>query len=141
MLALLDDLDIRDKHRLLTVAGLVPNGMNMPLSGLVPGASCSITTNIGPLKNDTPLMTITTSVPAPDMKVDGSATVAIILAQPDLPPIGLVDLGLLLRRSYRSKPLPLCSGTMGDIPAVPVLPRPGPVLSVHEIPPSAVTGE
>jgi len=81
LLSLLEDLDVADKHRVLTFAVVQSVDADVPLRGLPPGEEVTLDAHVAPLKNGAPLLTITFKRPAPGVKVEGHVAVAVLLRQ------------------------------------------------------------
>jgi len=80
-LGLLDDLDIRDKHRVLPVALLRPASGHVPISGLTPGAQCIIDFSTNTLEHNAPVMTLTLDRPTPGVQVQTSLGVTVVVRE------------------------------------------------------------
>lgn len=70
----LEQLDVADKHRIVPVVAVFPTLTAADLSGLPPGGVCTFDYGVKPLKDDAPLLTVTTDRPAPNMKMRPSLT-------------------------------------------------------------------
>jgi hypothetical protein len=81
LLGLLDDLDIRDKHRLLNVILVGLDEAIGLISGLIPGQECQIDASRKPLEDQTPIFTLTLDRPNPDVKVEGSLFIGVGLSE------------------------------------------------------------
>jgi hypothetical protein len=65
----LEEFDNADKHRTLNVVAVLPFLQEGLIEGLVPGTQYTLDHRIGPLKDDTPFLTLECGVPSPDVKV------------------------------------------------------------------------
>lgn len=65
----LDEIDIADKHRALTVLLVLPVFNRSDISGGIPGEKFELLHNRAPIKEDTPFSTVNFDRPTPNVKV------------------------------------------------------------------------
>ena len=97
LLGVLDDMDIRDKHRILPVLAFHQLESAMTISNAPGGATMRARSSHNPLKDGAPFMTYVFDRPAPYVKVEGNAAFSILI--PDGEPIkkGWWDAAELIR--------------------------------------------
>jgi hypothetical protein len=76
-LAILEDLDVRDKHRGISVAVIRPLGVGIEVSNAPPGANLQTRSATGPLEDGAALVTLTFDRPAPGVQVQPNVSFAI----------------------------------------------------------------
>jgi len=87
LLGVLDDMDIRDKHRILPVLAFRPAEAAAQISGGIPGQKTRIKASGEPLKDGAPFLTVSFDRPSPDVQVDGNLALSILV--PDAEPVSI----------------------------------------------------
>ena len=83
-LFILNEIERRNKHRLLQVVSMVPSAAYLGLTGIPPGTAIDTNTNIGLIKDDTPFFVVDTAVSCPCMKVEGKPTLQVGMERTDV---------------------------------------------------------
>ena len=96
LLQLLEQLDIRDKHRLLQVVAVRPVHADTVIDGPEKGTIMDMDLATGPLVDGAPFLTLTFDRPSPNVKVHGNAAMLIVVPEPADPPTVLYDAGNLV---------------------------------------------
>lgn len=103
LLGILEQLDIRDKHRILSVVLIQPVNASFRISGHPPGSTL-LEVSVKPLEDGAPLVTMTFARPAPDVKVEGYPAFLVVVPDFARSSKGSYDIGnlvLLLRLEVR----------------------------------------
>lgn len=100
LLRMLNDLDVRDKHRLISVVPLYPAASELRLDGLEAGAVMECRTNLRPLQQGQPFVEWIFDRPVPRLTVAGGAQVHAFVRWDDGTGVHAYELHELVERLY-----------------------------------------
>lgn len=73
----LEEINRSDKHRVIHIGGVLPAVAQVPISGLIPGTKCTVSTRVDRLEDGAPFLTLTCERPSPDVQMDVDITLFV----------------------------------------------------------------